>query len=547
QFRCVGVYGITDLHDGSDDDMPGGRDVIDSEVRYMLDEVFNPWDLQDAVEKKTERWVYKVEVDEPDGIDSITLPDRTPHHILVDAEWDSYTDLPAERVLVKLPTWTDFKLVPRSGYENDDPYDAPFSYTFDPSTGDIDFSITLPRGTLIKVLYSTVRDVEKIDEFNFKYDEDSGKYIHVLHYPNVETAEGTVPKIKFVMAVDVDTGEWVDVTDMVDAGWLSFGPYKKVPVLVWDGPTPIGDYYSKFKVVYDCELGRYEWNVVGRFSGAVDSAGAAMVTEAFEEWKNIQVLDSAMDMQETRWASQPVPFVLANMGGDRDPEWWTEVAERNSYYDNPTTNRLYLKDDWCCKVPPLTTCSSKTPGVLPISSANLISVASPWANALTEYFNDFTDALLISEHFWGGLTPQTYYGYGCWNSRKWLDPDNAYWSDYAVVATYKDLNGTIGFIVQGGDGKDTYYACWALRHGLIEYLNFIQPGVTALILKIDYTKHPPAIAVVECLGTITECSGFDHVEGGVSTVDSIISTIASEKCISDKLITFTWPKLHPDP
>lgn len=562
-FRCVTVYGLVDLHDAEDTDEGVDRtgdgratDNLDREIVFQLDEVFNPWDLQDAVEKKTERQVYKEEL--AGDTNTIQLPhSTTTHHKLYTASatwpvWDEYCSF-AERVLVKEPTWTEFKLVPRSGCENDDPNDAPFTYTLY-DDGRIVFSETLPAGTLVKVLYSTVRDVEKVDEFTFVEDpvgeDDLGyTYKHYFHYPNVKD-------VKFLMGRS-DSG-WVklDRSTYWDIEWIDFGPYKSIPVLVWTGDGAPDYSYDKFKVVYDCELGRYEWNVVGRFSGAVDSAGAAMVTEAFEEWKNIQVVDSAMDMQETRWASQPVPFVLANMGGDRDPEWWTEVAERNSYYDNPTTNRLYLKDDWCCKVPPLTTCSSKTPGVLPISSANLISVASPWANALTEYFNDFTDALLIVSHFWGKSDLYTYYGYGCWDSRKWLDPDNAYWSDYAVVATYKDLNGTIGFIVQGGDGKDTYYACWALRHGLIEYLNFIQPGVTALILKIDYTTHPPHISVVESLGTITECSGFDHMSWVDTDSDGIddqpyayeiIRTIATEKCISDKLVKFCWPSLHPDP
>ncbi len=547
QFRCVGVYGITDLHDGDDNEWRSD-DIIDSEVKYMLDEVFNPWDLQDAVEKKTERWVYKVEVDEPDGIRSITLPGRTPHHILVDAEWDSYTDLPAERVLVKLPTWTDFKLVPRSGYENDDPNDATFSYTFNPDTGVIDFSpTTLPQGTLIKVLYSTVRDVEKIDEFNFELNDDRGEYIHVLHYPNVETSS-VMPKIKFVMALTADdTESWVDVTSMVYTDWLEFGANdgyvaKRIPILVWNGEGDPNYYYSKFKVVYDCELGRYEWNVVGRESRATDSAGAAMVNEAFEEWKNIQVLDSALEMQDLDWGPY-IPNVLAKMFGGVTPRtWWP--GDRADYYD--PDYRLYLKDDWCCSYVDHSDYPTGCPTGTPISSSNIISVAGPHANALTEYFQDFTDALRLDQGF-GWTTYTTYYGYGCWSHRAVLTSGNERQSGYATIATYKDLNGTIGFVVQGWDGQDTYYACWALRHGLIEYLNFIQPGVTALVLHICYESHPPSISVVECLGTITECSGFDHVDGGVTVIKDIIETIASENCISDKLVSFDWPELHMDP
>jgi hypothetical protein len=129
QFRAVTVYGVTDLNDGEDWDMGGGADnIIDREVMYQLNEVFNPWDLRQAVGqeswgdwegmwcsdwgdtdvrdcwpgKNTERWVefYTGDGDEdtfwlpqqivvPDGADII---DKFP-------EWDAYCS-PREKVLV---------------------------------------------------------------------------------------------------------------------------------------------------------------------------------------------------------------------------------------------------------------------------------------------------------------------------------------------------------------------------------------------------------------------------------------------------------------
>lgn len=533
-FRCVTVYGIVDNHDATDADQDS-RDNIDREIWFQLDEVFNPWDLQDAVEKFTERQVYKEELTEtlPDG-EEIELPHPKEEHRSIwdwdalDLEWDQYCVF-AEKVLVALPG-EDFKLVPPDGYGDDDPNDHDFAYDFNPEAGTITFTQDLPAGTKIKILYSTVRDVEKVDEFDPDDAVETKK--HYFHYPNVKD-------VKFVMAYDSRYG-WEEIEPTPTIQWEDWGPYKKIPYI----EVPTSEYYTKYKVVYDCELGRYEWNVVGRDSAAVDSAGASMVTEAFEEWKNIQVVDAALDMQDTEFGEY-IPWVMAKMNqGYPNPDWM--AGDRPDYYD--LDGRLYLKDDWCCKVPPLTTCSSTKAGVLPISSANLISVGGPYPNVLTQYFNDFTDALILSPDFGEQMNIPpiwTFYGYGCWNHRAVLETQRT--SGYAIVATYKDLNGTIGFIVEGWDGQDTYYACWALRHGLIEYLNFIQPGVTALVLHICYASHPPTISVVECLGTITECSGFDHVEGGVSTVDSIITTIASEKCISDKLIDIDWPKLHPDP
>jgi hypothetical protein len=62
QFRGVTVYGLTDRHDAddndaSDEDWSSGANVIDSEVQYLLNETFNPFDLYSAVEKQEYRWV----------------------------------------------------------------------------------------------------------------------------------------------------------------------------------------------------------------------------------------------------------------------------------------------------------------------------------------------------------------------------------------------------------------------------------------------------------------------------------------------------------
>jgi hypothetical protein len=60
QFRGVTVYGVTDVHNADDyNEGYGHRNVIDKEVYYQLNEVFNPWDLQQAIDKDTMRWVQK--------------------------------------------------------------------------------------------------------------------------------------------------------------------------------------------------------------------------------------------------------------------------------------------------------------------------------------------------------------------------------------------------------------------------------------------------------------------------------------------------------
>jgi hypothetical protein len=61
QFRGVSVYGVTDLNDGQDKNfvpyVPGTTNIVDKEVCYQLGEVFNPFDLHDALTKDTQRWV----------------------------------------------------------------------------------------------------------------------------------------------------------------------------------------------------------------------------------------------------------------------------------------------------------------------------------------------------------------------------------------------------------------------------------------------------------------------------------------------------------
>ena len=66
QFRCVSVYGLTDLNNAVDPDQHvkvGETQVdgfrIDSEVQYQLAKTFNPIDLKDAAEKDTFRWCQK--------------------------------------------------------------------------------------------------------------------------------------------------------------------------------------------------------------------------------------------------------------------------------------------------------------------------------------------------------------------------------------------------------------------------------------------------------------------------------------------------------
>jgi len=65
-YRVVSVYMLTDRHDADDrdalrganaEDWSDGVNQIDREIQYQLDEIFNPWDIYDAMHKNTKSWV----------------------------------------------------------------------------------------------------------------------------------------------------------------------------------------------------------------------------------------------------------------------------------------------------------------------------------------------------------------------------------------------------------------------------------------------------------------------------------------------------------
>jgi hypothetical protein len=219
--------------------------------------------------------------------------------------------------------------------------------------------------------------------------------------------------------------------------------------------------------------------------------GASMVTEGFRQWKNFDTKISGLDY--LREPTPDIPYLFRNISGP--------AHLRDNYYDDhmaetieEDAGRAHLKDDWCT--------------TLPVASSNIITIGGLYPNMMSEYFNDFTSVYYnrIGEDFGTG-----FYSHACWGRDFYEGTED---KGYAQISTYKDLNGTIGLIIWGVTGDDTYYACYALQHGLLEIMQSLQPGVTSLLLEFDYTVHPSEdcfFHIVECLGTITECGGFDHL------------------------------------
>ncbi len=126
---------------------------------------------------------------------------------------------------------------------------------------------------------------------------------------------------------------------------------------------------------------------------------------------------------------------------------------------------------------------------------------------------------------------------------------------YALIATYKDLNETVGYVVYGYTAEDTYYACYALRGGLLPWTQMIQNGTTAIILEIDYSDlHPVQFHVKEALGPFTECTGAntnfktgDYDDNMVDWYDQVVGE-ADHLGLCYKLVDIEWcAQIHSDP
>jgi hypothetical protein len=168
-----------------------------------------------------------------------------------------------------------------------------------------------------------------------------------------------------------------------------------------------------------------------------------------------------------------------------------------AYYYNNTGGdfRTGLRDDWCT--------------TWPITTSNMIGVGGPIANVLAYYGNDFTDAFYGLEQF----TPDPLWRneiapLSCWNKTH-ADYVNTNTTGYAVIATYKDINGTVLFLIWGNWGRDTYYVTkWFHDYGIMQ-LQSAPSGLTSVVVKITYSSNPEGykptgVTIVECLGTISE-------------------------------------------
>jgi len=288
--------------------------------------------------------------------------------------------------------------------------------------------------------------------------------------------------------------EWLNVTDTKLRGNWIIRETSTCDELVLDQPPlcNLTDWPDQeLKIVFKVPSGRYEWGTVGKTAASVDSIGAEMVVAAFKN-KLIEFGIGGLDIQDST-------------NGPRIP-WLIDTT-----ISPDTIGRYHFYDDWCYS---RTLDKESMDESWPISSSNIISVGGTAVNKITTYFNEFAQALVGSTvrgtHGRAGI-----YAVTCWD--KALREYGFYEFPaalterygYAIISTYKDKNGTIGFIVHGWSGQDTYYACkWFDEHKFeLQHLNL---HVADLILRIEYKysdgtlRCTPVVTIREHLGTISE-------------------------------------------
>jgi hypothetical protein len=556
QFRGVTVYGLTDLNDGDDTDRPLGEDVFDREVAYQLDEVFNPWDLKKAVEKDTRRWVEFT-------FGPTWMSDNRPVMDVAYADWDQYCtfserveDLNASTLLNRwLEDYTFW--VDEDGYGHITGLTSGHYYKITYSTdtvygfeGDMDlfnetwYNQTASQSEIFSESFSD--SMNWTDNLNVGHEIDLSADINVtaitaITGPTNHSFTYTWEYNPWVYDVKVfkenyaELGIWdvdlvpVNVTSSgnvtqfvvsnVDLDWTVYPPYLTDVHVDWmdadvfftltvDFNATTGNYTVNWyvhaepwelnnDVLYMEHIaGRYEWGIVGRDAGSIDSAGLSLVSAAFKN-KQVEYGIAGADMFSSNPQLQ-MPWVVNKVGaGD---------AFTNYHYNNPTDQRVALRDDWCT--------------TWPITTSNIIAVGGPLINLVSYYGNDFTPA------FYGEswLTPYAPWqnkidALTCWNKRAY-GSSNA--TGYAAISTYKDINGTVLFLIWGDYGRDTLYVTkWFHEEGIYQ-LQDAPDGLTSIIVKISYSSYPEGykptgFTIVECLGTISERTWIhgEETKGGI--------------------------------
>jgi hypothetical protein len=157
----------------------------------------------------------------------------------------------------------------------------------------------------------------------------------------------------------------------------------------------------------------------------------------------------------------------------------------------------------------------------------ILTLGGMKANGLTRYFNDFDFGIaregtamraLVDGGSVTGSAPTSnpnlatidFFPISTWNSSYSATANGfGYKEGYALISIARDVNGTRGLVINGWDGRDTFWAAaWASQY-LSQWGThpWMPAGTVSLVLKITYqgpNLEPQHFTVVKALGTITE-------------------------------------------
>jgi hypothetical protein len=582
QFRGVEVVGLTDFHHASDDDMPESTaNKAEWEMKYLLEEVFNPWDLEKVTHKPTKTWVEWV-----DGASSYQTNHR-PFAFWENTDWGLYNDANGDKVfservwdlttgelllrfhdygvdvnpagfgvITGLNSAHDYKIMYHTlpeisesaifgesvmyntTLDSTDTYTLPELtmspfwgdnlgawHEFEAAFGETEIKLENNETFPMTKLFNYTMDVE---EFDFKvYKENENYTMPGWHLTTLDDDEDIFPMhtLNFTngnVTVDVDL-DWYRISSSNDltVTWPMEGETLHVNELTH---TIMAEVWAEVNATHINTM--FVWNVTvmydemlgGRYEHTVVGKDAASVDSIGAALVTAAFKNKQIEIGiGSLDMEEPEIFNAA-------PYVMRRFGDGMSLHDyhmdhDGGDHRAAVKDDWC--------------HTWQISGANLITVGGPGANVLTYYANDFANAIYghpvateaIGSPWLGRIAAVT-----CWNKNTYssFDEDGV---GYAVISTYHDINGTTMLSIWGHFGRDTYYASRFFHEELIEEFQTFDPCITDVILRIDYEdpKHP-TFDIVEVLGTISEHDEWEEFwdarawmvtqdEGGLNGID----------------------------
>jgi hypothetical protein len=400
-FRGVTVYGVVNGHNAEDAQMGGkSMNVIDVEVEYLLEEVFNPWDLEKMVHKDTRRHVW---IDDVEDLSYVVLPEE---NFRMAYGWEDYCVF-AERILLDGEL-----LVPDRAVASSSDYfiikdTAGYAWVFfdelitghlkilystDATTDEYLYDIMETSSNRLNVSSgdSFVRNMDisalVMDNFGTQYEAEFDIDFEILlnnnqsNWADMFSYETSMWFDEFKVfkeseRFDADAEDTMEAMDVIlggeDAGLIFNMSNLGVKVYPPEGETvhvheldvdfsfwvdvafnesePFdgsGYWYNitygwmaEFEVLASIG-GRQEWVAVGRDAGTADSLGAALAAAAFKN-KQVEIGLGAMDfMAETD--DNMIPYLLNKVGtGDTFADYFLDPDLTSP------GQRLALKDDWC--------------------------------------------------------------------------------------------------------------------------------------------------------------------------------------------------------